>query len=603
VSVHPVPPFQFLVSGQTGDVPETALGKVCPLLRHNRILTTALSAARQSNSAASRYSLTTDSSNADTCSPDCRQCRIPYRATRPTTNRLVKLTAGDIQRMRVPSVGFGIALLALLPQCQMLSAAESCEKLSSLVLPNTTITSARVIPAGDFTQPATGTTEELRVENVPAFCRIAATVKPSPDSDIKIEVWAPVDGWNGNLEAVGNGGFAGRLFYDDMATALRRGYATAATDTGHVGNNGAWALGHQERVVDFGYRAIHEMTVQAKALVEAYYGRGPQKSYFTGCSTGGRQALMEAQRFPADYDGIIAGAPVNFATHVAVAQLWNASTMLRNPASGISQHQLEAINRAVLAACDGQDGVTDGLISNPTRCRFDPKTLRCQGAATETCLTDAQVEAARQIYGGVKNPRTGREIFPPLMRGSEQEWLALTSFPLMISTELFKYLVFEDPNWDWRGFDFDAGVAKTDAKLALLLNAADPDLKEFKKHGGKIIMWHGWNDPSVSPLNSVNYHASISHVFGANQTDGFFRLFMAPGTNHCGGGPGPNDFDALTALEQWVEQGKPPETLIASHTTNGVVDRARPLCPYPQVAQYKGNGNTDDAKSFVCKVN
>ena len=504
--------------------------------------------------------------------------------------------------MKILVVESCAVLLASIIQGQTLGAAASCENLSALTLPNTAITLAQVVPAGEFALPASGTEPARRIDHLPAFCRIAAAVKPSSDSDINMEVWLPVAGWNGKFEGVGNGGFAGRIFYDDMAAALNRGYATAATDTGHVGNNGAWAPRHPERVVDFAYRAIHEMTVRAQAIVRAYYGRGPRVSYFTGCSTGGRQGLMEAQRFPADYDGIIAGAPVNFATHVVVAQLWNASVTLRNPASGISPRQYERINQAVVAACDAQDGVTDGLISDPARCNFDPKTLLCQGAATETCLTAAQVEAVKQIYNGVKNPRTGQEIFPPLTRGSEGAWPAVTSFPFTISTEFFKYLVFADPNWDWRTFDFDADVAKTDAKLASLVNAVDPNLKAFQSRGGKIIVWHGWDDPSVSPLSSVNYYRSVSRLFGAKQTDGLFRLFMVPGMNHCGGGSGPNDFDALTSLEQWVEQGQAPARILASHSTNDVVDRTRPLCPYPQLAQFNGTGSIDDARNFVCKA-
>ncbi len=499
--------------------------------------------------------------------------------------------------MAILAAGSCSLLLAGLMQGQTINAAGSCERLSSLALPNTKITLAQTVPAGGFTQPPTGTAAARKFDNLPAFCRIGATINPSSDSNIKVEVWVPVGGWNGNFEGVGNGGFAGVINYDGMATALSRRYVTASTDTGHVGNNGAWAPGHPERVVDFAYRAIHEMTVKAKAIVQAYYGRAPQFSYFAGCSGGGRQGLMEAQRFPADYNGIIVGAPANFPTHGAVAQLWNASAMLKNP---LTPNQYTLINQAALAACDARDGVTDGLISDPTRCEFDPTTLRCQGAASEACLTNAQVNAVKDIYNGVRNPRTGREIFPGLMRGSEGAWPALTSAPYKLSTEFFKYLVFGDPGWNWRAFDFDADVAKTDARLAFLQNAVDPNLQAFKRRRGKIIMWHGWNDPAISPLNSVNYYKSVS-LF-AKQTDEFFRLFMAPGMNHCGGGPGPNNFDALTALEQWVEQGQAPEKIIASHSTNGVVDRTRPLCPYPQVAQYTGTGSTDDAENFMCKA-
>jgi feruloyl esterase len=507
--------------------------------------------------------------------------------------------------MKILAAGSCAVLLATLVQGQTLNAAASCESLSSLTLANTTITLAQTVPAGEFSLPTTGAALARRFGNLPALCRVAATLKPSSDSDIKIEVWLPTSGWNGKFQGVGNGGFAGSISYGAMVTALNRGYATASTDTGHVGSgvDGSWALGHPERVVDFGYRAIHEATVKAKAIVQAFYDRGARLSYFVGCSQGGRQGLMEAQRYPTDYNAIVVGAPVNFVTHLVAGKLWIASATLKDPASFIPPTQYRLINQAALAACDARDGVTDGLINDPTRCDFDPKTLLCQGAASETCLTAAQVEAVKKIYSGLKNPRTGRDIYPGMARGSELGWAAMAGGPNPhpFSTEPFKYLVFGDPNWDWRTFDFDADVAKTDAKLASH-NAVDPNLKAFKSRGGKIIMYDGWNADDNIALNSVNYYNSVFRVFGAKQTDEFLRLFMAPGMGHCGGGPGPNTFDALTALEPWVEQNKAPETFVASHSTNGVVDRTRPLCPYPQVAQYKGVGSTDDAANFACKA-
>jgi feruloyl esterase len=242
--------------------------------------------------------------------------------------------------------------------------------------------------------------------------------------------------------------------------------------------------------------------------------------------------------------------------------------------------------------------VTDGLISDPTRCEFDPKTLLCQVEANQSCLTLAQVEAVQQIYSGLKNPRTGQSLHPPLMRGSESAWGALTSFPFNAAIRFFKNVVFDDPNWDWRTFDFDGDVARTDAKVRN--PPVDPNLKAFKSGGGKIIMWHGWNDPTISPLNSVNYHGSVSRLLGIQATDRFFRLFMVPGMEHCGGGPGPNAFDAMPVLEQWIEQGRAPEKILAAHSTNRVVDRTRPLCPHPQVARYKGTGSTDHADNFIC---
>jgi feruloyl esterase len=485
-------------------------------------------------------------------------------------------------------------------QGQTANLATSCEILSSLTLPDTTITLAQTVPDGEFNQPATGGVAARKVDNLPAFCRVAATIKLPPDSNIQVEVWLPVSGWNGKFEGTGCCSSA-----DWMATALSRGYATAGLRPSTT-RQGPITV----RITTY---PIHEMTVKAKAIMWAYYSRGPRFSYFMGCSGGGYQGLSEAQQFPADYNGIMAGAPVGTAKYLQVAQLWNASVMLQdpsstplgsNPVTSIAPSQYLLINRAVLAACDAHDGVTDGLISDPTRCDFDPKTLLCPGEANQTCLTPAQIVAVQKIYSGVKNPRTGQALHPPIMRGSENAWPALTSFPFNTAIGFFKNVVFGDPTWDWRTFDFDRDLAKTDAKVASLnwLPPVDPNLKPFKRHGGKIIMWHGWNDPTISPLNSVNYYGSVSRLLGTQATDEFIRLFMVPGMEHCGGGPGPNTFDALMALEEWLEKDRAPEKMLATHSTKGVVNRTRLLCPYPQVAQYKGTGSTDNAENFICRT-
>jgi feruloyl esterase len=423
---------------------------------------------------------------------------------------------------------------------------------------------------------------------------------------INFEVWMPVTGWNGKFQGVGGSGYAGVISYAAMGAALNRGYATASTDTGHTGGTGSalFALGHPELVVDFGHRAIHEMTLKAKALVGAFYERAPTRSYFVGCSTGGRQGLMEAQRYPIDYDGIVAGSSATFYGHHHAAQLWVASATLKDHASYLPPSTYPLINKAVLAACDARDGVSDGLLEDPRRCRFDPKTLLCSSGRSDSCLTAPQVETVQRIYSAVRNPRTGQEIFPPLPPGSELSWAtqAAGPEPSRLATEFFKYFVFEDPNWDWRTFDFDRDVSRADAKIGPIVTAMDPDLKVFNAKGGKFIMYHGWNDQLIAAENSVNYYNGVVALFGAQQTDRFFRLFMAPGMQHCGGGPGPNTFDAVSALERWVEEGKAPQHITASHSTDGVVDRTRPLCPYPQVAAYKGHGSIDEAANFECKI-
>ena len=485
--------------------------------------------------------------------------------------------------------------------------AASCESLQSLSLPDTTIVSASLVPAGPFTPPnANATAKPLQIP-VDA-CRVVGVVKPA----VNFEVWMPApsaeasgakaSGWNGKFQGVGGGGFAGVISYGAMITALNRGYATASTDPGHNPPGGSWAMGRPELIVDFAYRAIHEMTVKSKLIVEAFYGNAPSRSYFVGCSTGGRQGLMEAQRFPADYDGIVAGAPANYWTHLMAGTLSPAAVAIKDEATRLSIPKLQALNRGALAACDAADGVTDGLINNPPACKFDPGTLLCQGAETDACLTAPQVSAARQIYADATNPRTREKIFPGMPPGGEVTWSALVGKqPFPIPVDFYRYFVFSNADWDWRTFDFDKDVALADEKFAKILNAVDPDLGAFKKRGGKLIMYHGWNDQLIQPQNSIDYFTSVQKKMGTGDTDDFARLFMAPGMTHCAGGAGPSSFDAVTALEQWVEKGVKPAQLVASHMSGGVVDRTRPLCPYPQVASYVGTGSIDEAANFVCK--
>jgi feruloyl esterase len=484
--------------------------------------------------------------------------------------------------------------------------AATCESLATLSLPDTTITLAQPVTGGAFVPPASapGKAAPSPLEDLPAFCRVAATLRPSPDSDIKIEVWMPVSGWNGKFQAVGNGGWSGNIVYPGMAQALRRGYATSSTDTGHTGGSGSFALGHPEKLIDFGWRSEHEMTVKAKAIIAAYYGGGPRFSYWVGCSSGGKQGLMEAQRFPADYDGIVAGAPANYWTHLMVSFVWAAHATFKDPQSYIPPAKYPLLHKAALEACDALDGVRDGVIEDPPRCRFDPKVLTCQeGLDSSECLTPRQVEAARKIYAGATNPRTGRQIFPGLVPGSELGWGPMTAGPKLFSIpdDHFKYVVFRDPAWDFRNFNFDTDVALTDKLDNGTLNAVNPDLRKFASRGGKLLAYHGWNDQLIAAGNSVNYYTSVLERMGGRaKTAGWFRLFMAPGVNHCRGGEGPDTFDALAAVEEWVEKGVAPDRLIASRRREGKVDRTRPLCPYPQVARYKGSGSSDDAANFAC---
>lgn len=502
----------------------------------------------------------------------------------------------------------GVTLLGVVVAMLSLSGSQaiaaSCESLTSLSQSNTTITLAQDVGAGEFTPPAPNASQVAEASlyhKLPAFCRVAATLRPSSDSDIKIEVWLPVSGWNGELQSVGNGGWAGFISYPALARGLAERYATASTDTGHTGNTGSFALGHPEKMIDFGYRSVHEMTVAAKAILAAYYGDGPRISYWNGCSTGGRQGLTEAQRYPSDYNAIIAGAPANNRMHIYVWSLWIAQAVHADEGSYIPPGKYAMIHKAVVEACDSLDGLKDGLITDPRRCHFDPKTLVCKGADGPSCLTSQQVEMARKIYSAAKNPRTGQDIYPGLEPGSELGWANHAGpEPLSYATDGFKYVVFKNPDWDFRTLNLDSDVALADKVDNGTTSAMDPNLKEFFGHGGKLLMYHGWSDPQVSPVNTINYYTSVLKTMGSAASSDSIRLFMLPGMGHCGGGDGPNSFDAIGSLAHWFEKGQAPNQIVSSHSANGVVDRTRPICAYPKIASYKGAGSIDDAANFVC---
>jgi feruloyl esterase len=480
--------------------------------------------------------------------------------------------------------------------------AATCESLASLALPNTTITLAQPVAAGEFTPPGPtepGPPPAVAYKDLPAFCRVAATLKPSDDSDIKIEVWLPASGWNRKFQAVGNGGWAGVISYSALAEALFDGYATSSTDTGHVGATGKFALDHPEKLVDFGYRAVHEMTLKAKSVIDAYYGAAPRMSYWNGCSTGGRQGLKEAQRFPDDYDGIVAGASANPRTRLSSWQIWLAQGVL-DPKNHIPAEKYPVIHKAVLEACDAADGVKDGLIEDPTRCHFDPKTIECKAGDEPTCLTPGQVEAATRMYTAPKNPRTNTPVYFNVEPGSELGWsmLARGPEPFSAATDQFRYVVFKNPAWDWHSLNLDTDVALADKIDDDTINAGNPNIKAFLDHGGKLLMYHGWSDPGVPPLASVNYYkTAVDTLGGESKTADSIRLFMVPGMGHCGGGEGPNKFDMMSAMTAWRENGQTPRRIIASRP-----GRTRPLCAYPQAAKYKGSGSPDDAANFVCEA-
>jgi hypothetical protein len=529
----------------------------------------------------------------------------------------VDTTASDARRG-----AFGLFLVLLAFGATTMRAGD-CAALGKLALPQTVISAAEAEAAGTFTPPGMKSSP-----NLPAFCRVAGEIQPSADSHIQFEVWLPDSEWNGKFQGVGNGGYAGSISYAQMAAAVAHHYATASTDTGHAGEvaDAEWALGHPDKIVDFGYRAIHETAVRAKAIVKAYYGNEPRRSYFSSCSNGGRQALMEAQRFPEDYDGIIAGAPANYWTHLLTKAAFDTQTLLGKPGSYIPPTKLRLIANAALEACDALDGVKDGVIEDPTRCHFDPGPLECKGPESDTCLASAQVAALRKLYEGPRGA-SGARIFPGYSPGGEAEpggWAVWVtglapgaSLAFAFGTQFFKNMVYSDPQWDYHTFDLDRDVRVADERMAGSLNATNPDLSRFAARRGKLILYHGWSDAAIPALNTIDYYQSVLAKSGQKKARSFVRLFMVPGMQHCAGGPGPDDFGEYRvaegkpenniddALERWVEEGVAPERIVAAKHENQAnpaspVVRTRPLCAYPLVAQYKGSGSTDEAANFGC---
>jgi feruloyl esterase len=502
---------------------------------------------------------------------------------------------------KILSGGLFAAALAPMIYAHAAAAAGSaaCESLASLSRPGATNTIAQTVPAGEFTTGGSGG-DGRGFEDLPTFCRVATTLTPSSDSDIKVEVWMPASNWNGKFQAVGNGGWAGSISYGAMAEALRQGYATASTDTGHSGDRGEFAFGHPEKFVDFAYRSEHEMTLHAKSLVKAFYGSAPSQSYWTGCSGGGRQGLLEAERFPEDFNGILAGDPANFDR--AAWAIWAAQQTLSDPRSTFPPSKYPMIHKAVVDACDAIDGVKDGLIDDPRKCHFDPSVLACNGDEDESCLTAPQVEALRKIIGPATS-RTGAKVLPGFEPGTELSWRRFIGGPepTELAVDYYRYVIFKDPKWDWRTFDVekDFALAKgTDNVIAVTAN-----IKRFAERGGKLLIYHGWADQQVPPGITLDYYQRATEKIGqAGRIPDSIRLFMAPGMAHCRGGDGPDAFDAFGALERWVEKGVAPDRIVASHVREGAVDRTRPLCPYPQVARYSGTGSIDDAQNFVCRT-
>lgn len=494
------------------------------------------------------------------------------------------------------------------------AAQQSCESLKSIKISNVTITSVEKGSPGYELPAETGYGfMDMPPQKIQAhFCRVKAVSKPTSDSHIGIEVWLPdASNWNEKFLAVGNPGFIGSIVSGGIARNMEKGYVSAGTDTGHVDMGFEWAIGHPEKWADWGHRAVHEMVVVTKTLAKAYYGKPIKYSYWNSCHNGGNQGLNESQRYPEDFDGIIAEDPAFWISRLQPGSLYLSWVALKDGVNGpgyIPPAKLAVINRAVLDACDGNDGLVDGIIEDPTRCDFDPASICCHGMDQASCLTDAQVDTVRKIYEGAKF-NDGTPIYTGFERGSELTWaFMIEKEPFSVNLNYFKGMVFEDPDWDFRTFDVDRDTRMAIKKTAPAVDGNDPNLKPFKDAGGKIIMVSSWNSLALPPRQYVEYYKEVAKVMGGyEKTQDFARLFTVPGSGGCPAMSNPKDFRVFDALVEWVEKGKAPDRIIYPHTRGGgmmggggEVYRTRPVCPYPKQARYKGSGDVNDAANFIC---
>ena len=502
------------------------------------------------------------------------------------------------------------ALVAVVAICMSAAAsAATCEGLSSLALPNTTITMAQPVAAGSFVAPGRGGGPGQPLTDLPAFCRVQATLRPSSDSDIRMELWLPAaSAWNGKLRGTGNGGLGGGTAVNAgaLANGVRRGYATAGNNTGHAGDS-SYALSHPEQIKDFGYRSAHEMTVASKAIIKAFYGDGPKLSYMAEGGGGTIAALSSAQRYPEDYDTIAVTGMSSYLTRHTFGQMWIWQATHKDAASFIPPAKYPVLHQAALDACDALDGLKDGIIGDVQRCKFDPAVTLCKAGGASNCLTAPQVEAATKIYAGPHNPRTGDEVYSPLYPGSELGWAQLAGgdTPLGIPIEFFKFYVFRDAAWDYktRPLNFDSDVTLSNRPEIQPVNAVDPDLGKFFARGGTLLLVDGWADTAVPPKVAINYYNAVVKKLGAKKVKESMRFFMVPGTGHGPGTTGAENFnfDALGLIEQWKENGKAPDQLVVSHFKDGKEIGTRLVCQFPHIAIYKGSGNVEDSTSYSCK--
>ena len=511
-------------------------------------------------------------------------------------------------------LGVALAVCGCTPDSQPLAATQAppkeprlCADLATLAVANTTITTAEIVGAGAFQSPVPafpGFSADF--SRLPAFCRVAGSIKPSADSDIRFELWLPEVAWNGRFMQTGNGGAAGSIVYASLADPLSRGYAVANTDTGHQGGVGdfTWAVGQPERLVDYQYRAVHELTVVGKEITAARYGRAPEKAYWNGCSTGGRQGLKEAQRYPGDYDAIVAGAPANNWSPLMALSI---SIQRDMGAGGLGVDKVGLLKEGAIATCDALDGVTDRVISNLAQCSFDPASLQCGTATGAQCLAPTEVAAAKRIYDGLVDDNRVTQ-FPGTGVGSEPAWAAYASPQFSIGTNYFRSVVAGDASWDPATFVLARDLARAAQQDAGAADAMDPDLSAFVARGGKLLLYHGTTDGLIPYGNTVNYYHGVLEKLGSERTDDHVKLYIVPGMDHCAGGEGAFAIDWQSAIEGWVERGVEPGALAAAHPAvpAGVPGArpsapfTRPACVYPAVARYKGSGDTVDMANFEC---
>jgi hypothetical protein len=497
------------------------------------------------------------------------------------------------------------------------ASAKDCGDMARLPIDKGKVTAATLVAPGAF-QPPAGFVPPPGIANagygaLAAFCRVQATLTPTPDSDIKVEIWLPAAGWNGKLVGIGNGVWAGSISFAEMAPPLSQGYAVVATDTGHTGSGftAEWAVGHPEKLVDFGSRAVHLMTVTAKQAVADFYGRAVTHSLWNSCSTGGRQGLMAAARYPEDYDAISAKAPANPMTDLMTQSMWAGFQPHRTPAAAMTPALLGLVHKAAVAQCDKLDGLADGLIGHPSACRFDPAVLLCKPGQAASCLNPDQVGTMKALYGGVTDPKTGKQLLPGWPVGSEMQMAALMmgKEPFPVATDYFRLLVHGDqPGWDWKTMDYAREAEASRAYGAKLLNVTPDELKPFFARGGKLLLSHGWTDGLIPATNTTKFYGELLKAVPKSVADRQVRLFMVPGMDHCAGGEGASDYDTLATIDAWARGGPAPERILATRGgpampgAPALPPLSRPLCPFPQIATYKGQGSKDDAASFTCKA-